>query len=471
MLEFTTPPTSPKSSRTSTFEAQYRPPATPARTSISQRKLRSSNSTYKPCTFSLQAAQTSPSYEPIETKIKAYFEANPDSIKYSKKHNHHGHSFIKIDEKIYSVDAKIGKGDFGYVKVITDIESKKKFAIKIMAETAENLDHYTSEKYILEKLNFLHGFIKRTFTTVDHSEQTSQNDISEKNTSDLAQFSSLSLRPVRHLSKAFVRANLSSSLSEKSESLRPVSSLQRTYSYLDLPNYASESRSASLDCWSKKPVDPKTFPSKYNTKIYFIMELHANAISFQQYLNNNRSLDLSTKLNIFLQIINKLKTLHQNDIVHNDLNAGNILIQTDSITGEILVNIIDFGCAHELNTNHIAFLRKTIDNVPEHFHEHKKSFVDAIAKLTPDHPLYSAISDIKESPNTGFCSVYSDINLLGKRFKDLFAHEADPFFNDLYAHMTQFSPFERPSLEHVEAQCQEYLKKSNSTQKTTGFRK
>lgn len=501
MLEFTTPPPSPRVFKDTTpasspqSKSQTRlkdvsnitPPASPPKTTRFQsvpnspppapnrrsatkllkkatRRLmeEDADSSYSPppvCTFSPQA-QASQSFESIEAQVEDYFEKHPDSIKYSKKTNHFGISFIKIDRKIYSIGPRIGTGNFGYVKTITDIESKKQFAIKIMAETKENLDHYQLEKFILEKLDSIHGFIKRTLTTVvpAHQEQTNEDGISEEANSDSSQILSPISTPTFSLSRKFKRLSLSSSESESRSESPATSDPLLSCAFLIKRGAATKhlnSAPSTINCWHKKEHDPKAFPQKYTTKIYFIMELHDNAVSFEKYLRNKSSLDLSKKLNIFLQLINKLKTLHQHGIVHNDLNPGNILIQTDRTTGEIFVNIIDFGRAHELNANHIAFIEKS-ESAPEHFPANVQKFVaDNIeSTLSQEHPLYPAILDLKQSPNTGFCSVYSDIYMLGNRFNNLFEHECDPFFKNLYEQMRKQNPFERPSLEDIEAQCQ-----------------
>lgn len=79
---------------------------------------------------------------------------------------------------------------------------------------------------------------------------------------------------------------------------------------------------------------------------FCIIEEYVQGITLEQYYNANRSSITDNDIvNIILQVCNGLEAVHNNGIVHRDINPSNIMI-----TGNGTVKIIDFGISR-INKN------------------------------------------------------------------------------------------------------------------------
>lgn len=76
-------------------------------------------------------------------------------------------------------------------------------------------------------------------------------------------------------------------------------------------------------------------------KLYF-SKIKGTPLSKLKFEN----LDFQIKIRIFYNILNLIKLLHLNNIVHNDLNLSNFILSDDNE-----VYIVDFALAEKLNDN------------------------------------------------------------------------------------------------------------------------
>ena len=74
---------------------------------------------------------------------------------------------------------------------------------------------------------------------------------------------------------------------------------------------------------------------------YFVMEL-VRGVPLTEYCDGNQ-LDISERLQLFVDICNAVQHAHQKGIIHRDLKPSNILVTLQD--GHPLVKIIDFGVA------------------------------------------------------------------------------------------------------------------------------
>ena len=227
--------------------------------------------------------------------------------------------------------------------------------------------------------------------------------------------------------------------------------------------------------WSKKPHDPEKMPVKYKFKVGFIMKLLDNTIPLKKYLMKNPELELSIKLKLLLSIFKELKKIHDENILHNDLNLGNILINFDETNQDFKVEIIDYGFAKKLPDNQEVIAAINEENseeiltasASEQFQQNNAIlFCANLSEHQKQHPLYKEINKIKEifdynNQGNGFCSKYSDIFILGKGLKQTsllsFEEGSDGklFLEKLFENMTKINPFDRSSLEELIEICHE----------------
>ena len=164
MLKTTPTPLTPPKRKLLESPDEQSPPKTPKKEPLLN-KSTSSNFQDNYTNYSLS--------DTTKTQNKEYFEAHPENNKYSRKINGLGCSFIKTRlNKIYAIHHRIGTGTYGYVRLIDDIDSRQKFALKIMAVTNNINYNWALEKDILERLNLLFDYIEETYP----STSTSSND-------------------------------------------------------------------------------------------------------------------------------------------------------------------------------------------------------------------------------------------------------------------------------------------------------
>jgi serine/threonine protein kinase len=60
--------------------------------------------------------------------------------------------------------------------------------------------------------------------------------------------------------------------------------------------------------------------------------------------DKNKRLDDSEINFLMIQLINGLEYLHQNQVIHNDIHSGNIMLREVS-DGSLIAKFVDFGCA------------------------------------------------------------------------------------------------------------------------------
>jgi serine/threonine protein kinase len=97
-----------------------------------------------------------------------------------------------------------------------------------------------------------------------------------------------------------------------------------------------------------------------------VMELCSN--NLKAYLDDKRkcndSVTLKNKLTILHQITSAMIYLHSQNVVHGDLSAANVLLQTDGPESSqaLTVKVADFGKARVLNAETLKYLTKTHGN-------------------------------------------------------------------------------------------------------------
>ncbi len=478
--------------------------------------------------------------EEINIKAIQYFDENPQKTKYSRKLSGMPYSFRKINNQIYLIiNERIGQGCFGYIKKIINIETQKEYAIKITGINQEQLQSWEAEKSVLElesfKDDYYEFFTETKSETYKEAEINSHfsagNFIMEKQeiTPPLTPTTPKLTPQKLMISPGMPMLNLVNSvqlpitppspislkrnpiaLKRKSLKLEHLSLfgtpqlIENHLPLLFLTETTKEQATSSAittnvtkhqtlqevqpnkNCWSKKPHDPEKMPVKYKFKVGFIMKLLDNTIPLKKYLMENPELDLSIKLKLLLSIFKKLKKIHDENILHNDLNLGNILINFDEANQDFKVEIIDYGFAKKLPDNHevIAAINEAngeemiTASACEQFQQNNVTFFCSdLPEHRKQHPLYKEINKIKEifdynNQSNGFCSKYSDIFILGKGLKQTsllaFKKGSDEklFLEKLFENMTESNPFDRSSLEDLIKICHEKytsLQKNNVT--------
>ena len=91
-----------------------------------------------------------------------------------------------------------------------------------------------------------------------------------------------------------------------------------------------------------------TFESPQGVYDYALMQYYENG-NLQDYVRNSKITDVQ-KHEILLQILNALKFLHENGIVHRDLNPRNILI-VQSGDGDCVPKLFDFGISNNFRNS------------------------------------------------------------------------------------------------------------------------
>ncbi|MGI9214950.1 MAG: protein kinase domain-containing protein, partial [Gammaproteobacteria bacterium] len=423
--------------------------------------------------------------EEIKNKAIQYFDENPQKTKYSRKISGMLYSFRKINNQIYLIlNERIGQGCFGYIKKIINIETQKEYAIKITGINQEQLQSWETEKSILELEAFkddYYEFFNETKSepykeTEINSHFSAENFIMEK------QVSTPPLTPTTPkltpqklmISPRMPMLNLMNSVKLPSSPPSPISLkrnpiaskrkslklehislfgtpplIENHNPLLYLTETAKEQATSSVitsdvtkhqtlpedqlneNCWIKKRHDPEKMPVKYKFKVGFVMKLLDNTIPLNKYLMKNLELDLSIKLKLLLSIFKKLKKIHDENILHNDLNLGNILINFDETNQDFKVEIIDYGFAKKLADHQevIAAIDEATGKeivTASACEQFRKNNVILFSSDLPEHhqqhPLYKEIDKIKEifehkNRRNGFCSKFSDIFILGKGLK------------------------------------------------------
>lgn len=245
--------------------------------------------------------------------------------------------------------------------------------------------------------------------------------------------------------------------------------------FLNEVDYANQPLEPKKNYWYKKNQDPKAFPKKYEFKVGFVMKLFKNTQSLKNFLKSNLDLDFVFHLQLLLTVFKKLQKMHDKNVIHNDLNLGNILINYDEKEHNINVEFIDYDFAKVLPNNQevIGLMNgqdknQSSDEVvacaPEQFKRNIFTEDSFFKDEFINHPLLKdkdAIKKILNSENKGFSSRYSDIYILGKAFKYHHSNiesknsdEQQAFLQGLFANMMQENPLARDPLEKLIAKCE-----------------
>ena len=78
---------------------------------------------------------------------------------------------------------------------------------------------------------------------------------------------------------------------------------------------------------------------------YLVME-YIEGESLDDFLDRLETLDKSTFINVFEQVVKGLQYVHNHDIIHRDLKTSNIMIE--QIDGDLYAKLLDFGVAKVL---------------------------------------------------------------------------------------------------------------------------
>ncbi len=77
---------------------------------------------------------------------------------------------------------------------------------------------------------------------------------------------------------------------------------------------------------------------------FYLIRPYIQGDSLSEILKHKKALSLSQKITIINHIINRLKALHQQQFIHNDVKPDNIIVNTGTFRAEL----IDFGNAVNL---------------------------------------------------------------------------------------------------------------------------
>ena len=115
----------------------------------------------------------------------------------------------------------------------------------------------------------------------------------------------------------------------------------------------------------------------------------ANQDSLDNIISTNKHLPLLITFCIFYQVVQTVKFIHSNDIVHIDLKNGNILINNG------LIKLIDFGgsilnCAADSSKNqYLSTVNNEAESANSKLHEHNQQLEINYQKLASNcTPLY-----------------------------------------------------------------------------------
>ena len=245
------------------------------------------------------------------------------------------------------------------------------------------------------------------------------------------------------------------------------------------PNIETQDNKKSINTWKKKNKDPERFPSTYSNKCGFVMRLFDHHITVGDFLEKNRDLSLEQKLRLLISILKELEKLHLQNIIHNDLNLGNLLICDNQTLEEFPeVEIIDYDFARIISLEEQVVSSKENPKDPndnneipcatarEQFPGYKDEFELLLQSKSEyqEHELFSQIENIERILNdhkVGFCSKYSDIFCLGRQLsfkkhliQNMQENSKENFLQNLFAEMTAKNPFERPSLSQLIEKCE-----------------
>ena len=144
---------------------------------------------------------------------------------------------------------------------------------------------------------------------------------------------------------------------------------------------------------------------------YMVMErVLGESLSVRKFRLENIPFLMSHSVAIVIHVLAKLRTLHDNGIVHGDVHTGNVLISSDA-DGYMLVHLIDFGLAFfdEPNLpNHPVFEEGTwlheltspwqLQGYPWSKRDDVYRAVDMLARLINGQEYMSFVRELK---NTG----------------------------------------------------------------------
>ena len=123
-------------------------------------------------------------------------------------------------------------------------------------------------------------------------------------------------------------------------------------------------------------------------------------ISFEHFESNNlrelidkNNLSFEKKINLFVQLLNALKTAHKNQIIHRDIKPENILVNSN-----LELKIADFGLALVSNekslTNKTSILGTPTYMAPEQINGEKSFQTDIFSAGLVAYELFSGINPI-----------------------------------------------------------------------------
>jgi serine/threonine protein kinase len=84
-------------------------------------------------------------------------------------------------------------------------------------------------------------------------------------------------------------------------------------------------------------------------------------LSIKNYVHNYNRLSLKTVLSIGIQMINIIKTLHENELIHRDIKPDNFLLGHGIYTNKLY--LIDFGLCKRYNFKGSHIKRKNINSI------------------------------------------------------------------------------------------------------------
>ena len=86
---------------------------------------------------------------------------------------------------------------------------------------------------------------------------------------------------------------------------------------------------------------------KENNTVYIVMEF-LEGVSLKQYLQNNGKLSVDRTFNMLMPVMNALREIHREELIHRDISPDNIMLTQQN--GELRVKLIDFGAARHFSS-------------------------------------------------------------------------------------------------------------------------